>query len=127
MDCARISGLLGTSTMTGVTSTLGVIAPEISSNASVRRLMMSKRAEELARKLDCMTNRIDIDLDITKAAALIDAELRKERERCAERLTTRADELEKTYGIDALDIATCYRKAVAVLKEAEDEPRQERV
>ena len=46
---------------------------------------MSKRAEELALQIDCMVNRIDIDLDIPKAAALIDAELRKERERCAER------------------------------------------
>ena len=46
---------------------------------------MSKRAEELAMKLYRIAE--DTDGNDSRMADLIDAELRKERERCAEKLT----------------------------------------
>ena len=61
---------------------------------------MSKRAEELASVLCRMAMletshdlrvRIGMDELLSKASALIDAELRKERERCAERMTAAYD------------------------------------
>jgi hypothetical protein len=46
---------------------------------------MSKRAEELAHEMDLIFGMgYAMDSNLAKAAALIDAELRKERERCAE-------------------------------------------
>jgi len=61
---------------------------------------MSKRAEELASVLCRMAMletshdlrvRIGMDELLSKASALIDSELRKERERCAERATKAYD------------------------------------
>ena len=46
---------------------------------------MSDEARELAQRIDCMINRTDLDLDIDKAATLIDAAFTKMREECSKR------------------------------------------
>ena len=53
---------------------------------------MSKRAEELYNILD--VNGLGDIMDQDKAVPLIDAELRKERERCAERFKARIEQWE---------------------------------
>ncbi len=75
---------------------------------------MSKRAEELADKIGYAT------FDRDEVAALIDAELRKERERCAERWEVEwwglpnipIDALRAGASSEQLEVIAVYRAAI---------------
>jgi hypothetical protein len=79
---------------------------------------MSKRAEELVRKIFAILGGEQSEAEAHESAALIDAELHKERERCAERQCESCRKSNDEY--DGLVLPCPCDFKLSILKEPDD-------